>query len=123
MEKAVELYFNEMKGRFESLLPQSYSTIKFSDKPSIRGTKCWSIDCNLGYDGISISFWNTGVYEIITSLLIDKSDEFYYRSFVPDDHENQNIPIDSFNNFKEEINELIIQLKKNSTISVSRNIS
>ncbi len=112
MVKSIDFFLNELRRRLESAIPNSHSTIQILNKPSVMGNEGWLIDCELGNNSVTIFFWSTGIYEIYNSFSTDEKGDIFYRCYTPDDHENLNFPLESFDHLKNAIDELILNLNE-----------
>ena len=104
--------FDEIKTRLESNLPFVKSEVKELTQPTIRGNYWLSYNMETENTGIVISFYDNGVFEIMTGLVTTESGDDYYVSHVPSNYQSQKYSDYDIDLFKERVNELLALITK-----------
>jgi hypothetical protein len=111
MDDTIRKIFDEIKSRLERSLPFVKSEIKELTKPSLRGDNWLYYNIETGSNGITIFFYDNGVFEITTDLVTSDNGDNSYVSHVPSNYQNQKYSKCDIDLFMEKVNELLALIK------------
>lgn len=112
MEDKISKIFGEIKSRLENSLPFVKSEIIELRKPSLPGNDGLHYSIETDNNGVAIFFWDTGVFEIMTDLIVSADGSSFFFSHTPTNYQSQKHSNDDIDFFVEKVNELISLLPR-----------
>ncbi len=108
IKRALGLFKKEL----ENNIPFVKSEIVELSKPSMMGKSGLYYHLETDNSGVAIFFWDSGIFEISSDIIVLESDDNVFFNYVPHNYQDKNYPEESMQLFLKKINEFLTLLKK-----------